>query len=99
MSWFTAKEAAREEASPYLEANSIDETPARAITKLALSRQVDALNASERPPALARGRQGRALTRRDATRLKANAAGYSGDSEADMLSGISRKHRMRSGFC
>ena len=67
------------------ETNSFDETPARAITKLALSRQVDVLNTSERPPAR---RQGRALTRRDATRLKANAAGYSGDSEADMLPGI-----------
>ena len=50
MSWFTAKKAARKK-RPQLEANSIDETPARAITKLALSRQVDALNASERPPA------------------------------------------------
>ena len=51
MSWFTATRAARKK-RPQLEANSIDETPARAITKLALSRQVDALNTSERPPAL-----------------------------------------------
>ena len=43
-------------------------------------------------------RQGRALTRKNAAQLKANAAGYSGDSEADILSGISRKCRMRSGF-
>ena len=33
-------------------------------------------------------RLGQTLTRKDATRLKANAAGYSGDSEADMLPGI-----------
>ena len=43
---------------PQLEANSIDETPARAITKLALSRQVDALNTSERPPALSKEGKG-----------------------------------------
>ena len=73
----------------------MDETPARAITKLALSRQVDALNTSEQPPAKSLAV---ALTRKDAARLKASAAGYSGDSEADMLSGISRKRRMRSGF-
>ena len=54
MSWFTAAKAARKK-RPQLEANSIDETPARAITKLALSRQVDALNTSERPPAKGRG--------------------------------------------
>ena len=56
------------------------------------------MNASKRPPALRKEGTGRALTRRDAARLEANAAGYSGDSEADMLSGISRKRRMRSGF-
>ena len=57
MSWFTAKKAARKK-RPQLEANSIDETPARAITKLALSRQVDALNTSERPPALSKEGKG-----------------------------------------
>ena len=76
------------------ETNRKDETPMKAITKLALSRQVNALNTSERPPT----EVGNALTRRNAARLEANAAGYSGDSEADMLSGISRKRRMRSGF-
>ena len=62
---------------------------------MALSRQIDALNTSEDPLTLG---VRRSLTRKDAARLKANAAGYSGDSEADMLSGISRKRRMRSGF-
>ena len=95
MSWFTAKAA--KEVRPPLEASKVDETPARAITKLALSRQIDTLNTSERLLAFER-KQERALTRRDAARLQANAAGYSGDSEADMLSGISRKRRMRSGF-
>ena len=53
MSWFTAERAAAKAGGdPSFEANSVDETPARAITKLALSRQVDALNTSERPPAL-----------------------------------------------
>ena len=50
MSWFTIKKTATEK-QPQLEANSVDETPARVITKLALTRQVDALNTSERPPA------------------------------------------------
>ena len=54
MSWFTAQGSERERRSKP-EANSIDETPARAITKLALSRQIDALNTSERPPAKGRG--------------------------------------------
>ena len=63
---------------------------------MALSRQVGCI---ERVKAAANPkRQGRALTRKDAARLEANAAGYSGDSEADILSGISRKRRMRSGF-
>ena len=64
---------------------------------MALSRQVGCI---ERVKAAANltERQERALTRKNAARLKANAAGYSGDSEADMLSGISRKRRMRSGF-
>ena len=53
MSWFTAKAA--KEVRPPLEASKVDETPARAITKLALSRQIDALNTSERPPAKGRG--------------------------------------------
>ena len=57
MSWFTAAKAARKK-RPQLEANSIDETPARAITKLALSRQVDALNTSERPPAFSKEGRG-----------------------------------------
>ena len=53
MSWFTARQREKREATTLLEANSVDETPARAITKLALSRQVsDALNASKRPPSL-----------------------------------------------
>ena len=40
------------------------------------------------------------LTPRDAARsgVSPKGAGYSGDSEAGMLSGISRKRRMRSGF-
>ena len=79
------------------ETNSIDETPARVITKLALSRQVGCIERVKAAASLT-GRQERALTRKNAARLKANAAGYSGDSEADMLSGISRKRRMRSGF-
>ena len=76
--------------------NSVDETPARAITKLALSRQVGCIKRVKAAAYLKR--KGRALTRKNAARLKANAAGYSGDSEADILSGISRKCRMRSGF-
>ena len=59
MSWFTAaRNGSKGEERPQLEANSVDETPARAITKLALSRQVDALNTSERPPALSKEGRG-----------------------------------------
>ena len=57
MSWFTTTRVAKER-RPQLEANNKDETPARAITKLALSRQVDALNTSERPPTPSKERKG-----------------------------------------
>ena len=85
------------EKCPYTSRCQSDETPVKVITKLALSRQVGCI---ERVKAAAnlKERQGRALTRKNAAQLKANAAGYSGDSEADILSGISRKCRMRSGF-
>ena len=65
---------------------------------MALSRQVGCIERVKAAASFPSERQGRALTRKDAARLEANAAGYSGDSEADMLSGISRKRRMRSGF-
>ena len=67
MSWFTTTRVAKER-RPQLEANNKDETPARAITKLALSRQVGCI---ERVKAAANltGRQERALTRKNAAQL------------------------------
>ena len=49
--------AARESDLTPRETNSIDETPARVITKLVLSRQVNALNTSERPPTFSKERR------------------------------------------
>ena len=66
MSWFTAaRNGSKGEERPQLEANSVDETPARAITKLALSRQVGCI---ERVKAAASLQQGRHGARSDAQR-------------------------------